>query len=264
MNVDKFILFGDSITQYSNEVVDGFALQPELQNAYVRRLDILNRGFSGYNSEHARLILPKVLESELNESKDNIKLMTIFFGTNDGFIDNNPIQPVELSRYKENIAYLVGLALENNIKPIVIGPSLHDYKLGAENFEELKDYEAATCERYWHYSEGAKSVCQKLNVPFIDLWDEFRKDSGWTREQLFGFRKDSPDSEVNSLSDYLNDGIHFTPKAYKILHKAIVKCIEENYPEYLPQNLPYNLAYWGDIDPTDLNSIFKEQKSLHL
>ncbi|KAI5961955.1 IAH1 [Candida theae] len=262
--MDKFILFGDSITQYGNEIVDGFALQPELQNAYIRRLDIVNRGFSGYNSEHARLLLPKILDAELNETRDNVKLMTIFFGTNDGLVGVNPIQPVELSRYKENIEYLVELALANNIKPIVIGPSLHDYKLGAEHFDDLKDTEAATCERYWHYSEGAKSICHKLDVPFIDLWEEFRRNGGWTIEQLLAHKKDSPVAEVSSLSSYLNDGIHFTPKAYKILHKAILKTIEQNYPEYLPENLSFKTAYWRDINPKDPSSIFKEEKQLYL
>jgi len=257
MNYDKFILFGDSITQFSNQIVDGFALQPALQETYIRRFDILNRGFSGYNSEHARLILPKILESELNESKDNVKMMTIFFGTNDGFIDNNPIQPVELSRYKENIAYLVELALKNNVKPIVIGPSLHDPNILAESSGGEVQTEVATCERYWHYAQGAKNVCQKYNVPFIDLWEEFRNDGGWTKEQLFSFRKDSPESQVGSLGSYLNDGIHFTPKAYKILHTAIMNTIEQHYPEFLPESLPYKLAYWGDIDPKSLKSIFK-------
>lgn len=261
MNVDKFILFGDSITQFSNQIIDGFALQPELQNLYIRKLDIINRGFSGYNSEHARLILPKILESELNESKDNVKLMTIFFGTNDGFIDNNPIQPVELSRYKKNIAYLVELALANNVRPIVIGPSLHDPKTLAETSGGLIQTEVATCERYWHYSQGAKSVCQRYNVPFIDLWDEFRRDGGWTKEQLFAVRKDSPDLEVGSLNTYLNDGIHLTAKGYKILLRAILESIRQNYPVYLPQNMPYKLAYWGDIDPTNLDSIFKKKEA---
>ncbi|KAI5963938.1 IAH1 [Candida margitis] len=260
MNIDKLILFGDSITQYSNQIVDGFALQPELQDLYIRRLDILNRGFSGYNSEHARLILPKILEAELNESKNNVKVMTIFFGTNDGFVGINSIQPVELPRYKENIAFLVKLALENNVKPIVVGPSLHDPKIGAECFEYLQEQEAVTCERYLHYSEAAKSVCLEFKVPFIDLWEGFRKDGGWTKEQLFAIRKDSPHGEVPSLGAYLCDGIHFTSRAYKILFRAIVKAIEQNYPEYLPQNLPYKLAYWRDIDHTDLDSIFKEKE----
>ena len=220
MNYDKFILFGDSITQFSNQIVDGFALQPALQETYIRRLDILNRGFSGYNSEHARLILPKILESELNESKDNVKMM-------------------------------------NNVKPIVIGPSLHDPNILAESSGGEVQTEVATCERYWHYAQGAKNVCQKYNVPFIDLWEEFRNDGGWTKEQLFSFRKDSPESQVGSLGSYLNDGIHFTPKAYKILHTAIMNTIEQHYPEFLPESLPYKLAYWGDIDPKSLKSIFK-------
>ncbi|KAG9072298.1 hypothetical protein KI688_000067 [Linnemannia hyalina] len=42
---DSFLLFGDSITQFSFDIIDrGWAAQ--LANAYQRRLDIINRGFS--------------------------------------------------------------------------------------------------------------------------------------------------------------------------------------------------------------------------
>lgn len=70
MEYGKFVLFGDSITQFS---CTQYGFHPALQNVYIRKLDVINRGFSGYNSEHARQILPKILESETN-----IKLMTIF------------------------------------------------------------------------------------------------------------------------------------------------------------------------------------------
>lgn len=40
---------GDSITQGSFDQSRGFAFGAELQQAYVRRLDVMNRGFSyGY------------------------------------------------------------------------------------------------------------------------------------------------------------------------------------------------------------------------
>ncbi|KAI5957355.1 IAH1 [Candida jiufengensis] len=261
MNYNKFILFGDSITQYSNEINDNFALQPALQNRYIRKLDVINRGYSGYSSEHARLILPKLLESELNSKKDNIKLMTIFFGTNDGFDDINSIQPVELERHKENIKFLLQLALENNIKPILIGPSLHDPKIAKDEFSNSDKgslgRDATTNERYHQYSEGAKEVAQEFNVPFVDLWNLFRIDGGWTKEQLFEVSGDKEHWQVGTLADYLNDGIHFTSKAYRIMFDGVVKAIEDYYPEYLPENLPTKLVGWREINPDNLESIFK-------
>lgn len=51
--MDQFILFGDSITQGSYAQERGFAFGAELTNRYVRRLDVINRGFSGYNTAQA-------------------------------------------------------------------------------------------------------------------------------------------------------------------------------------------------------------------
>lgn len=113
MEYGKFVLFGDSITQFS---CTQYGFHPALQNVYIRKLDVINRGFSGYNSEHARQILPKILESETN-----IKLMTIFFGTNDAYDYINEIQTVELDRYKDNLSVMVQMVLDKNIKPIIIG-----------------------------------------------------------------------------------------------------------------------------------------------
>ena len=53
----RFVLFGDSITQ------QGFSVGGwggRLQDRYARFADVENRGFSGYNSEWARLLLPSL------------------------------------------------------------------------------------------------------------------------------------------------------------------------------------------------------------
>ncbi|THC96314.1 hypothetical protein EYZ11_004219 [Aspergillus tanneri] len=41
---NQFILFGDSITEMSSIQDTGFGLHGALQDAYRRRLDIINRG----------------------------------------------------------------------------------------------------------------------------------------------------------------------------------------------------------------------------
>ena len=55
--MDQFILFGDSITQQAFSE-HGAPFGAALTDAYIRKLDIVNRGFSGYNSSHAFDILP--------------------------------------------------------------------------------------------------------------------------------------------------------------------------------------------------------------
>ena len=253
MEYGKFILFGDSITQFSCS--HEYGLHPALQNVYMRRLDVINRGFSGYNSEHARLILPKILQAEAN-----IKLMTIFFGTNDAYDYINDIQTVDLDRYKDNITAMVQMALDKGIKPIVIGPGLHDPKMAQQMLAERGrpiDRDPTTNKILLEYSEATKEVASQNNVVFIDTWNILRQHQGWTKEQLFEISVDNDKWQIgDSLAEIVTDGIHFTTKSYKILFKEIVRAIRESYPEMAPENLPLHLCDWKLIDPKDLSSIF--------
>jgi isoamyl acetate esterase len=67
----QIALFGDSITEGS-EATFAAALRQE----YVRKADIINRGFSGYTSQLALDVLPKWFPLE----QTTVRLMTVFFG----------------------------------------------------------------------------------------------------------------------------------------------------------------------------------------
>lgn len=258
LQYNKFILFGDSITQFSSSPALEFGLQPALQDLYARKLDILNRGYSGYNSNHARLILPKILQQELDESKSNIKLMTIFFGTNDTFqIDDdiNKIQAVDIASYRNNLVAMIEMCLENNIKPIIIGPTLHDNRLSRIGYIARKrslNNDATTCQRNHLFSKAAEEVAHEFKVPFLDLWDSFRKYGDWSVEQLYKLNGKTNDEEYIDLSELLIDGIHLSGKGYRILYEELVKIIEEQFPEMISGDLPMILPYWMDIDPENL------------
>ena len=53
----QWLLFGDSITQHS--FMPG-GLGQSLADAYQRRLDIVNRGYGGYNTEWGLHVAPHV------------------------------------------------------------------------------------------------------------------------------------------------------------------------------------------------------------
>ncbi|RLV89771.1 Isoamyl acetate-hydrolyzing esterase [Spathaspora sp. JA1] len=257
LSYDKFILFGDSITQFSNTQL-GFALQPAIQDHYSRKLDVINRGYSGYNSNHARVILPEIIKAELNSTKDNIKLMTIFFGTNDAFEiedETNKIQAVDVKQYQENINHMVEFALANNIKPIVIGPSIHDCKRVMEFFTDRPTNKApVTNKRLLDYSNAAKQVALKHKVAFVDLWNSFREYGNWTEQQMFD-ATGLGEWEVGTFEHLVHDGIHFTPLAYKILYEKLIEAIDLNYPALSSDNLVEKLPYWRDLDPNDYAKI---------
>ena len=70
-----------------------------------RKFDIVNRGFSGYNSRWCKIILPKLMTEK--DVKDT-HLFTIFLGANDS-VDSKlcPAQHVPLEEFRNNIKDMV-------------------------------------------------------------------------------------------------------------------------------------------------------------
>ncbi|KAK6453649.1 isoamyl acetate esterase [Scheffersomyces xylosifermentans] len=247
---DKFILFGDSITQMSNGRDLDFSFLANLQDDYVRKLDIENRGYGGYNSKHAVEILPEILDTNIGESK--IRLLTIFFGTNDAV---DTIQYVPLDQYRQNLQKLVKMAQDKGIKVIVIGPGFHDAKLWnafKESQGEIVEKDVTTNKQNKIYSDAARGVAEEFKVPFVDMWTAFRNYGNWTEEQVL--------EEYIPLNDLLTDGVHYTGKAYKLLYREVTGAIAQFYPELSGASLKQKLADWDDIDDEHLKqSIFKTE-----
>ncbi|QPG76552.1 hypothetical protein FOA43_003942 [Brettanomyces nanus] len=214
----------------------------------MQKLDVLNRGYGGYNSKHGKVILPHIIDAE-DTKFTKIRLMTIFWGTNDAV---DTFQHVDIKEYEENIDAMVKLAKKNDINVIVIGPALHDTtaytKLYEEGAVEFKD--TAKSSVNGRYSEVAKKVAADNNVPFVDIWTLFVKYGGW--ENI------DPD-EINSknypkIKELLMDGIHFMPEGYRILFEGIQEAIKNYYPELYFEKLPEHLAAWDNIDDSNLET----------
>jgi lysophospholipase L1-like esterase len=116
MQSDQILLFGDSITQYSfNPVLQGFGAY--LSNIFQRKLDVVNRGYSGYNTAWCLELLPHVLTTTLpcppNGHSAAIQLITIFLGANDAVLQGNR-QYVPLTDYKKNLIKMIDLVHHND------------------------------------------------------------------------------------------------------------------------------------------------------
>lgn len=217
----RLILFGDSITQFGSH---GLAL---LQDRYQRRLDVVNRGFSGYNSNHAVVLLPKILEQPLD-------LIVIFFGTNDAAFTK---QHVDVEQYTKNIEEMVRVS-KRHAKVVVVGPGLHDKNWAIAN----KDINFSTNGETRRYSAAAKAVAMQEKVPFVDLWEEMKNAGGWLEEALL---KDEVD-----IKRFLSDGIHYTPEAYKLYFEALARAIDK-YPEFKPELIPMVAPPYSELLESD-------------
>lgn len=232
----KFLLFGDSITQFAHSQA-GFALAPALQDLYQRKMDIVTRGFSGYNSNQATVVLREVLRAD-NAALGDIRLMTLFFGTNDA---SSMFQGMPLPRYSANLREMVALAQSYGIKVVLVGPALHDAELCKQARGDLHEPQPWSSSRATRaYADAAKAVAAEFGVPFVDLWDAFQRYGGYATADLLAGSVD--------LEELLPDGIHFSPRAYEIFYDELVETIVTHYPELAPASLDMVFPYYRDID----------------
>lgn len=95
----KAIFFGDSITSHGFSVaINGWLCN--FAEWWVRRVDVINRGFSGYNSRWGLMIVDEIV---VREKPD---IVFVFFGANDA-VDAQVGQHVSLPEYVQNMQGIV-------------------------------------------------------------------------------------------------------------------------------------------------------------
>uniref|UniRef100_A0A060TAA6 ARAD1C44242p n=1 Tax=Blastobotrys adeninivorans TaxID=409370 RepID=A0A060TAA6_BLAAD len=236
--LDKLLLLGDSIISFSNDPNLGFGLTPALQNYYSRRLQVINRGFSGYNSSWARALIDPIL-SEENAGHAKVKLAVIFYGSNDSA--TNDIQHVPIDKYRDNLRYIASRALEAGAQVILVGPA----PLNETNTEFLED---RTTESMKNYGQAAGEIAKELGVGFVDLWHAFIRSTGWKEGEPHPGKLDQ--QSKYSLDDYFTDGLHYTGKGYKVFYDELKAEIKAKYPQLSPEALPRLLPEWQDWKST--------------
>ena len=106
------LLFGDSITEFGFGVNGKLGWASLLSAHYTRRADVLSRGFSGYNTQHALDVLPSILgTSSVGASgssvvKTNMLFCTVFFGANDCSLPTAR-QHLDIEEFDSNIRSIV-------------------------------------------------------------------------------------------------------------------------------------------------------------
>ncbi|CAI9087323.1 OLC1v1021371C1 [Oldenlandia corymbosa var. corymbosa] len=106
----KIYLFGDSITEQSFE--DG-GWGASLANHFSRTADVAIRGYSGYNTRWALMVLDKVFPAPLPGQNGGGEAepvcVTVFFGANDACLPDRyaRAQHVPLDEYKHNLRSIV-------------------------------------------------------------------------------------------------------------------------------------------------------------
>lgn len=110
----QVLLLGDSLTEWGAQVdLDAVGWAALLTSYLSRQADVLNRGFSGYNSEHIRAMLTPSSEDEFDTQPlsvaghlNKVVLVILWLGANDAVGPGHPVH-VPLPRFVKNLRLIL-------------------------------------------------------------------------------------------------------------------------------------------------------------
>jgi len=246
-SMDQLVMFGDSITQ--------FAWQPggtgaELANYYQRRLDVVNRGFSGYNTTWALHVAKEIFPPPSPEHHrfTRKRIVTIWFGANDAVIPPKPqtVTPEDFVSHMQQIIEIVqshaspagGQSDGSKLLIVLITPPPISIEMRAADLaRRFADWKPENMDREPGrtrlFAQLVCQVAQQKGLPVIDAWTAITK---------------AADENPGGLSSYLCDGLHLTPAGYAVVTNEFKSIVARHYPNFLPESLPHDFPWWGDID----------------
>lgn len=217
--VGRVVLFGDSITERSFSSEGGWGAA--LANFYARRLDVVNRGFSGYNTRWALPVLQHLVQSEWGD----VQLTIIFFGANDAARPDrsSAVQCVPVEEYAANLEQMHKLLVQQGSRVLLITPppiyeparalqqQLRTGSVDLPDPDRTNDYTGK-------YAAACRDLGKHLKAPVVDLWTRLQETAGW--EEL-----------------YLMDGLHLSPAGNQQVYKLLLETLLEAYPALSPERL---------------------------
>ncbi|KAJ6630657.1 SGNH hydrolase-type esterase domain-containing protein [Mycena sp. CBHHK59/15] len=221
---DVIMLFGDSITQLG-WTEGGFGAR--LADVYSRKLDVINRGLAGYNTEWAIPVLEQCLANQHEQQHaPKIRIFAVWFGANDACIKPSP-QHIPLPKFIENIKHIVDLI--QSPKSPRSPPLALD-----RTFDTTKAY-----------ADGVKEAAVACQVAVVDIWTELWKAAGGSEP---------------ALSKFLCDGLHLTPDGYGYVFPALVTW----FAFFSRDLLIFCLVRWTQVNWDDPGPSVKKRESMQV
>ncbi|XP_060191263.1 GDSL esterase/lipase At5g45920 isoform X2 [Lycium barbarum] len=174
----KIYLFGDSITEMS---FDDGGWGASLVKHFNRTVDVVLRGYSGYNTRWAL----KVIEKVFPETEESPLAVTVFFGANDACLVNrcSAFQHVPIDEYKQNlhsiVSFLKGRWPTTQIILISPPPIDEPARLLYPFTENKLRLPERTNEAAGNYAKACLAVAAECGVVAVDLWTRMQQIPGW-------------------------------------------------------------------------------------
>lgn len=220
----KFIILGDSNTQFGFSVDSGWV--SKISDLLQRKCDVVNRGFSGYNTDHIKTMLPDIFgefDSKL------ICGVVVMLGSNDSTMNTNQIQHVPLERYKQNLKHIIDYLLSLNIQResiiLVSCPMINDAKWLEESRRMNREVSHSN-KLVTDYAKSSIEIAKEKGASFVDFHKVMR-DYG------------------DGYGELLKDGLHLSEKGGSLLFNSILPVINKQ----INDKLKFNYPYWKDLQP---------------
>ncbi|KAI0637368.1 SGNH hydrolase [Trametes polyzona] len=256
---DAIVLLGDSITQQAFQP-QGFATK--LAEIYNRKMDVINRGLSGYNTDWIIPVFEQIFPTQHEQQHvPKTRLLVIWFGANDAALPHSK-QHVPLARFQANLAALVR-AVRAPASPryapatrvVLVTPPPVQPARWAASLAQLAgaplEPPDRSLEASREYARGVGEVGVQEGVPVVDVWGKI-----W----------DAAGGDEDRVGEFLSDGLHLNGKGYAIVYDALIATIEEKYPRYHYDRLQPVFPTWDELanDPEHYRERAKKRSAFEM
>ncbi|RCI15460.1 hypothetical protein L249_3363 [Ophiocordyceps polyrhachis-furcata BCC 54312] len=256
----QVVLFGDSLLQHAVDIQLGFSFQAALQSHCNRRLDVVNRGLSGYNTSNALRFLEDIFPP-MGEGTPEMKYIIVLFGANDAVLPlPTTSQHVPIDEYTKNLEAIIHHPRIAAHKPkvlLVTPPPINEMKLAeldlaaghpsvTRNFDTTAAYSErarTVARRAWEMKKKKMMMKKKggggggggqqhggeeeeaVAVVLIDLWKALmdRAIAMAPQDQRPGgpWVGSRENGKAGGLESLLPDGLHLGGEGYRILFDLV-------------------------------------------
>ncbi|KAA8519695.1 hypothetical protein F0562_013860 [Nyssa sinensis] len=237
----KIYLFGDSITEES--FGDG-AWGASLAHHFSRTLDVVLRGYSGYNTRWALRVVNRVFPPETAVGSGGAPLaIMLFFGANDACLPDrcSAFQHVPVDEYKQNLHAIVGFFKNRwpTTQVVLITPPPIDEvgRLLHPFVENTLGLPERTNEAAGVYAKACVAVAVECGIPVVDLWTRMQQFPEWQKS-------------------FLRDGLHLTQGGNRIVFEEVIGKLGETGLSL--ETLPVDLPLITEIEPNEPLKAFQK------
>jgi lysophospholipase L1-like esterase len=214
----KIVIFGDSLVEQGYDHIHSGWVS-SIANYYIRKVDVVNRGYSGYNTRFALQIVESAV---INEKPD---LVVILFGANDAVVKEDELHHVPIVEYKSNLKDIISRLRLGKCRNILLltPPPIYEEQLKVRNTMKKKAIVLdRTNERTRIYRDAALEVAMEVGVPAVDVFKELKGD----------------EVKAAGRAAFLHDGLHLSHEGNEKLFESFKVAVDNFYPELAPANLP--------------------------